>query len=138
MSYTLRTYRPQDAEQTIALWEEVGLTRPWNDPHTDIEQAYSTWPKLFLVAESEGQIVGTVMSGYDGHRGWLYYLAAHPDAQGKGIGTALVAEAEDRLRALGCTKVQLMVRTGNDQVLEFYRKLGYEASDVAVTGKRLD
>ena len=101
-------------------------------------------PELFLVAgiaalESADaeRIIGSVMAGYDGHRGWLYYLATADDHRGQGIGRALVAEAERLLLAMGCPKVQLMVRGGNDDVLGFYDRLGYERFTVSNTGKRL-
>ncbi|HAN23271.1 MAG: GNAT family acetyltransferase [Microbacterium sp.] len=137
MPRDIRPLRPADIEAVVALWEESGLTRPWNDPRRDIERARALWPDLLLVAADDDAIVGTVMAGYDGHRGWLSYLATSPRNRGEGIGRALVAEAESRLTALGCPKVQLMVRAGNEQVLGFYDALGYERVDVTVTGKRL-
>ena len=126
-----------DVESVIALWETVGLTRPWNDPRRDIERARETYPDLVLVAVDQQHVVGSVIAGYDGHRGWIYYLASAPDRRGQGIGRALVAEAEARLVLLGCPKVQLMVRSSNEGVLDFYDALGYERSDVVVAGKRL-
>ena len=137
MPRDIRPLRPADIEAVVALWEESGLTRPWNDPRRDIERARALWPALLLVAADDDAIVGTVMAGYDGHRGWLSYLATSPRNRGEGIGRALVAEAESRLTALGCPKVQLMVRAGNEQVLGFYDALGYERVDVTGTGKRL-
>lgn len=95
------------------------------------------WPDLLIVAEDEGRVVGTVMAGYDGHRGWIYYLASAVDRQGEGIGRMLVEEAEQRLTALGCPKVQLMVRPGNEIIFAFYDQLGYERLDIGMTGKRL-
>ncbi|WP_435298956.1 GNAT family acetyltransferase [Timonella sp. A28] len=139
MTFTIREYSPGDADAAVALWTEAGLVRPWNDPHHDIARAYDTWPKHFLVAVDESDhVIGTVLSGFDGHRGWLYYLAVAPLAQGSGIGKALVQEAEERLKSLGCVKIQLMVRSSNTDVLRFYESLGYEISDAVVTGKRLD
>ncbi len=139
MDFHIRPFAPTDIAQVIELWETTGLTRPWNDPATDIERAHTTWPEHFLVATTaHGTIAGTVMSGFDGHRGWLYYLAVTPQRRGAGLGTQLVREAERRLIAQGCVKVQLMVRSDNASVLEFYDALGYERSDVIVTGRRLD
>jgi ribosomal protein S18 acetylase RimI-like enzyme len=132
----LRTYAEPDREAVIALWHAAGLTRPWNDPGRDIDRATSTWPELFLVAAAEG-VVGTAMAGYDGHRGWVYYLAVEPGRQGEGIGRALLAEAESRLTALGCPKVMLMVRRGNEAAHGFYGGLGYSEDEVATFGKRL-
>ncbi len=137
MSTGIRTFSIDDTEAVVALWHAAGLTRPWNDPHRDIERKLAVQPELFLVAEADGAIVGSVMAGYDGHRGWLYYLAADPDRRGRGIGRALVAEAEARLLALGCPKVQLMVRPDNTAARGFYEALGYETFETWNTGKRL-
>ena len=137
MSTGIRTFSIDDTEAVVALWHAAGLTRPWNDPHRDIERKLAVQPELFLVAEADGAIVGSVMAGYDGHRGWLYYLAADPDRRGRGIGRALVAEAEARLLALGCPKVQLMVRPDNTAARGFYEALGYETFETWNAGKRL-
>ena len=133
----IRPLTDADVEPVVALWEEVGLVRPWNDPRTDIRRARAVWPDLLLVAVDRGDLVGTVMAGYDGHRGWLYYLATAPHRRGEGIGRRLVGEAESRLIALGCPKVMLMVRAGNDPVLEFYDALDYVRETSLLTGKRL-
>ncbi len=134
----LRAFEPSDTEAVVALWEEAGLTRPWNDPRADILRKLSVQPELFLVAvDPADRIVGSVMAGYDGHRGWLYYLATAGAAQGQGIGRLLVTEAERLLTEMGCPKVQLMVRRENEQVLRFYEGLDYEPVDVAMMGKRL-
>ncbi|MCE4024934.1 GNAT family acetyltransferase [Microbacterium sp. Au-Mic1] len=145
--FTIRAFDRDDTDAVVALWEDAGLTRPWNDPRADIERKLEVQPELFLVAEERTQertggghaarIVGSVMAGYDGHRGWLYYLASASDRRGDGIGRALVLEAERLLLAMGCPKVQLMVRVGNEQVLGFYDALGYERFEVGNTGKRL-
>lgn len=137
MTVQIRTFARADLDAVVALWHEAGLTRPWNDPHADIERMLAVWPDLLLVAEDAGRIVGSVMAGYDGHRGWLYYLASAADRRGEGIGRMLVDEAERRLIALGCPKVQLMVRPGNEIVFAFYDGAGYERFDIAMTGKRL-
>ena len=145
--FAIRAFHRRDTDAVVALWEDAGLTRPWNDPRADIERKLAVQPELFLVAEetpqtqaasgAEARIVGSVMAGYDGHRGWLYYLATASDRRGAGIGRALVAEAERLLLAMGCPKVQLMVRVGNEQVFGFYDALGYERFEVGTTGKRL-
>lgn len=139
--FGIRAFERRDTEAVVALWENAGLTRPWNDPRADIERKLAVQPELFLVAEEPrhdgARIVGSVMAGYDGHRGWLYYLASASDRRGAGIGRALVTEAERLLLAMGCPKVQLMVRSGNEQVLGFYDALGYERFEVGNTGKRL-
>jgi ribosomal protein S18 acetylase RimI-like enzyme len=123
----------QDREAVVALWEACGLTRPWNDPRADFDRALERG--AVLVA---GACAGTVMVGDDGHRGWIYYCAVDPAARGRGLGRALVAAAEDWLRARGCPKLQLMVRADNRAALGFYAALGLEVQDVALLGKRLD
>jgi len=133
----VRPFRIDETDAVVALWHAVGLTRPWNDPHLDIERKLAVQPELFLVADEGGVVVGTVMAGYDGHRGWLYYLASAPDRRGEGIARTLVAEAEARLRAMGCPKVQLMVRPENEAARGFYDALGYEPFETWSTGKRL-
>lgn len=139
MNQNIRAFDPADTEAVVALWEVCGLTRPWNDPRADIARKLTVQPDLFLVAEDRGDsaVIGSVMAGYDGHRGWLYYLATDPDRRGRGIARALIGEAEDRLRAMGCPKVQLMVRSENDRVLDFYDALGYADDDVLVRSRRL-
>lgn len=142
-TWTIRAFEQSDADAVVELWHDVGLTRPWNDPHQDIERKLKVQPELFLVAEipaapdAPARIVGTAMAGYDGHRGWLYYLASAPGFRGAGIGRGLVSEAERLLLEMGCPKVQLMVRRDNDAVLGFYDQLGYERFDVSNAGKRL-
>ena len=137
MPVEIRPLTDADVEPVVELWHESGLTRPWNDPHTDIRRARAVWPELLLVAVDGGTVVGSVMAGYDGHRGWLYYLATAPARRGEGIGRSLVQEAETRLVALGCPKVMLMVRAGNDTVLEYYDGLDYTRETSRLTGKRL-
>jgi ribosomal protein S18 acetylase RimI-like enzyme len=133
----LRAFRPEDSEAVVALWTACGLTRPWNDPRRDIERKLAVQPELFLVAEREGEVVGTAMAGYDGHRGWVYYLAVAPPLQGGGLGRLLMGEVERRLTALGCPKVNVQVRSGNEEAGVFYRRLGYSEDGVTGFGKRL-
>lgn len=137
MTFTIRAFSGGDTEVVVSLWHACGLTRPWNDPRLDIARKMTVQPELFLVAEEDGIVVGSVMAGYDGHRGWLYYLAADPERQGEGIGRALVMAAEERLTAMGCPKIQLMVRPDNVGARGFYDSLGYEPFDTWNTGKRL-
>ena len=134
---TIRAFTLRDTESVIALWQATGLTRSWNNPHLDIQRKLTVQPELFFVAVDGHDIVGTVMAGYDGHRGWLYYLASDPQRRGQGIGRDLVTAAEDALLDMGCPKVQLMVRPDNADVLAFYDTLGYERFDTTTTGKRL-
>ena len=133
----IRTFKEADTEPVVSLWEQCSLTVPWNDPRKDIERKIAVQPDLFIVCEKASRIIGSVMGGYDGHRGWLYYLAVHPDLQQQKIGTLLVSEAENRMRQYGCPKINLMVRTGNKKVIAFYRRLGYEIDEVVGLGKRI-
>jgi ribosomal protein S18 acetylase RimI-like enzyme len=137
MTVEIRSFAIGDTEAVVGLWETAGLTRPWNDPRKDIERKLTVQPELFLVAADGDQVVGSVMAGYDGHRGWLYYLATAPGRRGEGIGRRLVEAAENALVALGCPKVQLMVRPDNASARGFYDALGYESFDIWSTGKRL-
>ncbi|MFH8251010.1 GNAT family acetyltransferase [Microbacterium sp. B2969] len=137
MTIEITPFAPAQTEAVVALWHAAGLTRPWNDPHRDIERKLAVQPELFLVAVDGDEVVGSVMAGYDGHRGWLYYLAAAPERRGEGIARLLVAEAESRLLAMGCPKVQLMVRPDNEGARGFYDAIGYEPFDTWATGKRL-
>lgn len=134
----IRMFRPDDEAAVIALWQACGLTRPWNDPQRDIARKLSVQPELFLIGvDAQDRPVASAMVGYDGHRGSLYYLAVHPELQGQGWGRRLMAEAEARLTALGAPKLNLLVRSGNRQVLGFYARLGYGVDEVLGLGKRL-
>jgi len=137
MTVDIRGFTLDDEHAVVALWEEAGLTRPWNDPRADIRRKLTVQPELFLVAVDGDRVVGSVMAGYDGHRGWLYYLATAASHRGRGIGRRLVAEAEGLLEAMGCPKVQLMVRPDNTGARGFYNELGYEPFDTWATGRRL-
>ncbi len=137
MTVDIRAFAPDDEDAVVTLWEQAGLTRPWNDPRADIRRKLAVQPELFLVAVDRDAVVGSVMAGYDGHRGWLYYLAAAASHRGQGLGRLLVAEAERLLEEMGCPKVQLMVRPDNTAARGFYDALGYEPFDTWATGKRL-
>jgi GNAT superfamily N-acetyltransferase/SAM-dependent methyltransferase len=121
----------------IALWQAAGVLRPWNDPRLDIERARSWQQDLFLVGECEGILVASAMGGYDGHRGWVYYLAVLPEQQRRGHARALMAELERRLLLRGCPKLNLQVRADNTDALAFYERLGYGFDGVVAMGKRL-
>lgn len=137
MSVRVRPFADSDEDAVVALWEAVGLTRPWNDPHRDIARKKLVQRELFLVAEDGGEVVGTAMAGYDGHRGWVYYVAVALDRQGSGLGRLLMTEAEAQLLALGCPKVSVQIRSGNEQVGAFYDRLGYAPDGATGLGKRL-
>ncbi|MDO5288473.1 MAG: GNAT family acetyltransferase [Pseudomonadota bacterium] len=133
----LRPFRPADEAAVIALWQACGLTRPWNDPRQDIARKQTVQPELFLVMEEAGHIVASAMFGYDGHRGWVNYLAVAPSHQRRGLGRQLMAEGQARLLALGCPKLNLQVRSSNTAALGFYERMGYGRDDVVSLGKRL-
>jgi ribosomal protein S18 acetylase RimI-like enzyme len=134
----IRCFQPTGAEAAVALWERCGLTRPWNDPRQDIARKLRVQPELFLVGVIDGRLVATAMAGYEGHRGWVNYLAVEPAAQGSGLGRRLMTEIERLLLERGCPKLNVQVRATNVSAVEFYRKLGYTADDVVSLGKRLE
>ncbi len=133
----IRPFAKSDEVAVIRLWERCELTRPWNDPHRDIRRKLAVRPDLFLVGAISGEVVGSVMVGYDGHRGWINYLAVDPDYRKRGLGRLLMAEAELRLLREGCPKVNLQVRATNPEVVAFYRGLGYQVEERISLGKRL-
>ncbi len=133
----IRAFSPDDEAAVVALWQDCDLLRPWNDPHRDIRRKLTVQAELFLVAQQGADIVGTVMCGYDGHRGWVNYLAVGPQQRNKGLGRRLMQAAEAALQALGCPKLNIQVRENNAGVLAFYRKLGYSVDPVVSLGKRL-
>ena len=135
--FIIRPYLESDLDDVIALWELCGLTRPWNNPEIDIFRKLAQRDQLFLLAVKDNQLIATVMGGYDGHRGWVNYLAVHPNFQRNGVATALVQQIEKRLIALGCPKLQLLIRKDNIDVQSFYEQLGYDEIDVICLGKRL-
>lgn len=122
----------------VALWHEAGLTRPWNDAHQDLRRAMRGTESTVLALLDGQRLVGTVMVGHDGHRGWIYYMAVRAEERGRGHGQRLLQACEQWVAARGVPKVQLMVRAGNDVVASFYERLGYERSAVTVLGRRLE
>ncbi len=138
MTLAIGPFVPADEAAVIALWRRCGLVRPWNDPARDIARKRAEQPELFgVLRDDDAGVVGTVMAGYDGHRGWINYLAVDPDRQRQGLGRRLMAWAEERLAARGCPKINLQVRQGNEAVLGFYAALGYADDRVVSLGKRL-
>jgi ribosomal protein S18 acetylase RimI-like enzyme len=133
----IRPYRPEDEDAVVALWAACDLLRPWNDPRRDIRRKLTVQPDLFLVAPRGTELAGTVMAGYDGHRGWVNYLAVAPDQRRHGLGRRLMREVEARLLAYGCPKVNLQVRAGNATAVAFYEALGFRVDDVVSLGRRL-
>ena len=134
----VRAFEPADTERVVALWERCGLTRPWNDPRKDIARKLAVQADLFLIATCCGDVIATVMAGYDGHRGWINYLAVDPARRGNGLGRRLMNEAEARLKAFGCPKINLQVRGDNRDAIAFYEHLGFAVDDTVSLGKRLE
>lgn len=143
LQWRIRPFASADELAAVTLWRDCGLVRPWNDPHKDIARKRLVQSELFLVAVVPGEggaadtLVGTAMAGYDGHRGSVYYLAVAQLHQRLALGRHLMSEVEQRLMALGCPKCNVLVRSGNAQVLHFYDKLGYQRDEAFSLGKRL-
>ncbi len=138
MPMEIRQFEAIDEMKVVQLWADCGLVVPWNNPRLDIQRKLEVQPELFLVGCAADRIIATVMAGYDGHRGWINYLAVHPDHQHAGFGRRMMNEAEIRLRAIGCPKINLQVRRTNAKVIEFYKKIGYTVDDVVSLGKHLE
>ncbi len=136
-STTIRAFAAADTEAVVSLWRECELTKPWNDPYKDIARKLGVQSELFLVAVVDETIAGTVMAGYDGHRGWINYLAVSPARRRLGIGRALVAHVERDLQSKGCPKINLQIRETNTSVISFYRSIGYSPDPVVSMGRRL-
>lgn len=133
----IRVYRKADQQAVIDLWQACGLTVAWNDPRKDIARKLAISPELFFVAEADGELIAAAMGGYEGHRGWINYLAVKPGMQGRGYGRELVQAIERKLLSLGCPKINVQIRESNVDVIEFYRRCGYKRDPVVSMGKRL-
>lgn len=133
----IRVYDTKDQEEVISLWRRCGLVAPQNDPIKDIERKLKVNPELFLVGVDDGHLIATVMAGYEGHRGWINYLAVEPKCQGKGHGRKIMKAVEQLLRQRGCPKINLQVRSKNTDVIDFYTAIGYGDDEVISLGKRL-
>jgi ribosomal protein S18 acetylase RimI-like enzyme len=127
-----------DIADVVALWQACGLTRPWNDPQADIALARRQPNSTVLVGRDADAIVATVMVGYDGHRGWVYYVAVDPVRRAQGLGRSIMNAAEDWLRQAGIAKLQLLVRRSNAKAGAFYQSLGYAEAETIVFAKWLD
>jgi len=137
-SLLIRPFQTEDEDALVALWKMCELTVPWNNPHKDIARKLQVQPELFLVGILDNSLIATVMGGYEGHRGWINYLAVHQDFQGKGYGQEIMNSVETALREMGCPKINLQIRRGNDKIASFYQKLGFTNDDVVSMGKRLE
>ena len=137
-SLLIRKFQESEEQSLVSLWNVCKLTVPWNNPYKDIKSKLSVQPELFLVGYLKDELIASVMAGYDGHRGWINYLAVHPDFQSRGFGKQLMVYVEKKLRELGCPKINLQIREGNDRVLCFYQKLGFVEEKRVSMGKRLE
>ncbi len=133
----IRGFVPEDQDVVIRLWNNCGLVVPWNDPKKDIQRKLKQGPELFLLGELEGRVIASAMGGYEGHRGWVNYLAVEPALQGKGYARQIMHDLEQRLLALGCPKLNLQIRSSNVDVIRFYEALGYKMDACVSLGKRL-
>ena len=134
----VRSYVETDEAAVAALWREVFTSMPaWNHAETDIRRKLAVQRELFLVATIDSEIVGTAMGGYDGHRGWVYYVATSPRHRRQGIGTALMQAIERKLDEIGCPKLNLQVRAKDREVVAFYETLGYHVEERISMGKLL-
>ncbi|WP_025601279.1 GNAT family acetyltransferase [Burkholderia sp. WSM2230] len=139
---SIRRFDARDTHAVIALWQQAfpeyrDATKPQRNPHLSIANKLATQPELFFVAVLDERVVGTVMGGYDGHRGWLYSLAVDESLRRHGIGSRLVAHVEEALTVRGCPKLNLQVLSAKSEVRAFYESLGYRADEVVSLGKRL-
>lgn len=134
----LRTFKEEDRSGVISLWQECGLVTHHNDPSKDIDRKLKVDPDLFLVGELSGNIVATVMGGYEGHRGWINYLAVKPSEQRKGLGKQVMLKIEELIKLKGCPKINLQVRETNRNIIAFYKAIGYDNDHVIGLGKRFE
>ena len=133
----IRAFLITDEPAVTDFWQRCGLLRPWNNPHRDIERKVKVSPELFLVGLIENKIVAAGMGGYEGHRGWINYLAVDPLYRRQGLGKQLMQALERKLFEMGCPKINIQIRRDNPQAVEFYRRLGFTTDEVDCMGKRL-
>ncbi|WP_317933165.1 GNAT family acetyltransferase [Halioxenophilus sp. WMMB6] len=133
----IRAFQAGDRAAVVDLWQRCQLVVAHNNPQRDIDRKLQKDGELFLVGVIAGEVVASVMAGYEGHRGWVNYLAVAPERQKQGLGRALMVEVEQLLLARGCPKINLQIRTSNRHVIEFYRALGFIEDKVVSLGKRL-
>ena len=137
-SLLIRPFKEGDVEALVSLWNMCKLTVPWNNPYIDIARKLKVQAELFLVGYLEDKLIASVMGGYDGHRGWINYLAVHPDFQARGYWKQLMDNVENGLRELGCPKINLQIRKWNDKVFTYYQKLGFVEEKRINMGKKLE
>ena len=137
LKMVIRVYVPEDESAVVDLWDKCNLTRPWNNPKLDIKRKLKVNPELFLVGLIDNRVIATAMGGYEGHRGWVYYLAVDPIHQRKGYGQQIMDAIEEKLRAMDCPKINIQIRADNIDVLRFYESIGYKTEDRVSIAKRL-
>jgi ribosomal protein S18 acetylase RimI-like enzyme len=133
----IRIFQDEDVSAVVSLWQRCNLTVPWNDPILDIDRKKKHQPELFLVGLVENRLIATAMGGYDGHRGWIYYLTVDPDFRKRGFGSLIIKEVEQQIKRTGCPKINVMVRKSNQAIVDFYNNHGYVLDEVSCFGKRL-
>ena len=133
----IKTYQTDQQQAVINLWLACQLVVSWNDPVKDIQRKMLVDPDLFLVGEKDGEIVATVMGGYEGHRGWINYLGVSPEHQRKGYARSMMQAVEALIQQKGCPKINLQVRGTNSDVIKFYQAIGYDIENTVGFGKRL-
>lgn len=137
MTVEITIYKPKFQDAMVDLWTTCNLITPQNDPVEDIKKKTSFQPELFFVGLLEGKVIGSIMVGYEGHRGWMNYMAVNPKYQRQGYGRKLVQKAIAELKKIGCVKINLQVRRSNTSVIDFYKHLRFKEDDVISFGMRL-
>ena len=133
----IREYNPKDETQVIELWAACDLIVLWNNPKMDIKRKLKVNPELFLVGELNNKVIASVMGGYEGHRGWINYLAVLPEYRGRGFAREIMTVIEQKLLDIGCPKINLQIRSNNEDVIKFYETIGYFDEHMTSMGKRL-
>jgi len=137
MTFEITRYSTKFQDEVVELWKKCNLIIPQNDPVEDIMKKVDFQPDLFFIGLMDDRVIGSIMVGYEGHRGWINYLAVLPEFQRQGYGRKLVQKAMDELVRIGCLKVNLQVRRTNTPVIDFYERLGFKEDDVVSLGMRL-
>ncbi len=135
---SIRPYKDRDHPALIALWQDAGLVRPWNPPERDIALCQATPTSAMFVGDIAGALAASIMTGHDGHRGWIYYLAVAAEHARQGHGRALVRHAEAWLAGQGVPRMLLMIRPSNTGVQDFYASLGYKPEEIVLMGRWLE
>jgi ribosomal protein S18 acetylase RimI-like enzyme len=133
----IQTYSPEYEKEVIKLWEKCNLTRPWNNPKLDIERILKVYPGLFLIGLIDNTVIATVMGGYDGHRGWVYYLGVLSEYRRRGYGRMMMEAVTEKLLEIGCPKINIQVRGDNSEAIGFYESIGYSHEDRISMARRL-